>query len=44
MFSPIPVSHSVAIQFWQRELDIDVKPMGEQLSQRLESDWKVLTF
>jgi hypothetical protein len=25
-------------------LGIDVKPMGEPLSQRLKSDWKVLTF
>jgi hypothetical protein len=27
-----------------KKLDIDVKPMGEPLSQRLKSDWKVLTF
>jgi hypothetical protein len=25
-------------------LGIDVKPMGEPLSQRLKGDWKVLTF
>ena len=27
-----------------KKLGIDVKPMGEPLSQRLKSDWKVLSF
>ena len=27
-----------------KKLGIDVKPMGEPLSQRLKGDWKVLTF
>jgi hypothetical protein len=26
------------------KLDIDVKPMGEPLSERLKGSWKVLTF
>ena len=27
-----------------KKLGIDVKPMGEPLSQRLKGDWKVLSF